>query len=264
MENEKVYEIKFAHGEANAFAKSVEKFVPQTRVILHSQKGEFYGKIIRQIAAEAEVEATYEVVRSVTVEDVHKIVELEDESVGVKKTVQDLVKQQELGMKIVNVAYNFDQSQLFISFTADNRVDFRALLRELAAEFRTRIELRQIGTRDAAKIIGGIGPCGRPLCCSNFVYEFPNVSIKMAKNQNLSLKQSKLNGLCGRLMCCLTYEDTFYREAQAFFPDFGTFVKTTEGEGKVIGLNVLKHRVKIRFEEYSKEFDLAEIEVSHG
>ena len=138
-------------------------------------------------------------------------------------------------------------------------MDFRALLKELAATFRTRIELRQIGARDAAKMYGGVGPCGRPLCCSEFIYEFPNVSIKMAKNQSLSLKQSKLNGLCGRLMCCLSYEDEFYREARKNFPDFGEYITTSEGEGKVIGLNILNNKVKLRLDHTIKEFDVSEV-----
>ncbi|MCL2113657.1 PSP1 domain-containing protein [Lactococcus protaetiae] len=257
-----IYEVKFEHGEANAFAESNLELVAQTGVIMQSDKGLFYGKIIRKI--DANVETCFDVLKEVSTEDREEIKSLEVHSLEAKTKVRELVKAQDLDMKVINVAYNFDKTQLFISFTAENRVDFRVLLKELATTFKTRIELRQIGTRDAAQLLGGIGPCGRPLCCTNFMYEFPNVSIKMAKNQNLSLKQSKLNGLCGRLMCCLTYEDKFYQEAQEFFPDFGEAVATEEGRGKVIGLNILKNRVKIRFEEYSKEFDLAEIEVNRG
>ena len=259
-----IYEIKFAHGESNVFAISDIELAPQTEVILRSDKGNFYGKIVREISEEANLEIHHTIVREVNEDDLQVIAKLEERSKQDKDKVRQLVIEQGLEMKIIDVAYNFDQMQLFISFTAENRVDFRLLLRELATTFRIRIELRQIGPRDAAKIHGGLGPCGRPLCCSEFVYEFPNVSIKMAKNQNLSLKQNKLNGLCGRLMCCLTYEDSFYKEAQQLFPDFGEFVTTSEGKGKVVGLNVLKNRVKIRFGEYSNDFELAEIEVNHG
>ena len=140
-------------------------------------------------------------------------------------------------------------------------VDFRKLLKDLASTFKTRIELRQIGSRDVAKIYGGIGPCGRPLCCSEFMGEFPNVSIKMAKNQALSLNQNKLNGLCGRLMCCLTYEDDFYRQAKKNFPDFGDTIKTVDGEARVIGLNILGNTVKVRKDSLVRDYDVSEIEV---
>ena len=259
-----IYEIKFAHGQANVFAISEAEFATSSKVILRSEKGTFYGKIIRKISEEAKLEIHHTILREATLDDLAVIANLEELSKQAKDKVRKLVVAQGLEMKIIEVAYNFDQMQLFISFTAENRVDFRILLRELATTFHVRIELRQIGPRDAAKIHGGLGPCGRPLCCSEFVYEFPNVSIKMAKNQNLSLKQNKLNGLCGRLMCCLTYEDSFYKEAQRLFPDFGEFVTTSEGKGKVIGLNILKNRVKIHFGEYSKDFEIAEIEVNNG
>lgn len=259
-----IYEVKFGHGETNAFADSETALEVQEGVIVRSDKGMNYGRIIREIPTDMALEVKHKVVRKANEEDELRVKTLNDLALEAKTRVRQLVLDQKLEMKIIEVAYNYDQTQLFISFTAENRVDFRVLLRELAAYFRIRIELRQIGPRDAAKIYGGLGPCGRPLCCSEFVYEFPNVSIKMAKNQNLSLKQSKLNGLCGRLMCCLTYEEDFYKEAQEFFPDFGEKVVTAEGTGKVIGLNVLKNSVKIRFGEYSKEFELAEVEVNRG
>jgi cell fate regulator YaaT (PSP1 superfamily) len=259
-----IYEIKFMHGEANVFAESQLEFPVQTKVIIRSEKGQFYGKIIREIDEKTNISASHQLIREVTEDDLDKINHLEEAAEQVKKESKNLVASQNLEMKIIDAAYNFDQSQLFIAFTAEKRVDFRVLLREMAAKFKTRIELRQIGPRDATKVLGGVGACGLPLCCSEFIYEFPNVSIKMAKNQNLSLKQSKLNGLCGRLLCCLSYEDEFYREAQRNFPDFGEVVVTDEGKGKVVGLNVLKNSVKIRFEEYSKEFDLAEIGGSRG
>lgn len=259
-----IYEVKFGHGETNAFADSETSLEVQEGVIVRSDKGMNYGRIIREIPTDTALEVKHTVLREANEEDELRVKTLNDLALEAKTRVRQLVLDQKLEMKIIEVAYNYDQTQLFISFTAENRVDFRVLLRELAAYFRIRIELRQIGPRDAAKIYGGLGPCGRPLCCSEFVYEFPNVSIKMAKNQNLSLKQSKLNGLCGRLMCCLTYEEDFYKEAQEFFPDFGEKVVTAEGTGKVIGLNVLKNSVKIRFGEYSKEFELAEVEVNRG
>ncbi len=259
-----IVEIKFAHGETNLFAENVFEYSPQDMVIIRSEKGMNYGRIVKKIKENPNIETEAKVLRIATEQDLADIAEIEQRSEQAKATIREAVADQKLDMKIVEAAYNLDKTQLFISFTAENRVDFRALLKELASIFRTRIELRQIGARDAAKVYGGVGPCGRPLCCSEFIYEFPNVSIKMAKNQALSLKQSKLNGLCGRLMCCLTYEDDFYREAQKNFPDFGEWISTSEGRGRVIGLNILGNKVKLRFDDFVKEFDLAEIGEIHG
>lgn len=259
-------EIKFAHGESNLFAQTQNDSMDlaiQDQVILRSDRGLHYGKVIRKAGENPNIKPEATVLRKVNAEDQSRIDWLEGESFQVKSRVRELVAQQNLDMKIIDCAYNLEKTQLFISFTAEKRVDFRTLLKELAVNFHARIELRQIGARDAAKVYGGVGPCGRPLCCSEFIYEFPNVSIKMAKNQSLSLKQSKLNGMCGRLMCCLTYEDDFYREAQKRFPDFGDWIPMPEGRGRVIGLNILEEKVKLRFDESVREYDLTEIEELH-
>ena len=159
---------------------------------------------------------------------------------------KEKVQLRELEMKIVKAEYTFDRNKLIFSFTADGRIDFRELVKDLAAVFRTRIELRQIGVRDEAKIIGGIGPCGRPLCCSSFLGDFVPVSIKMAKDQSLSLNPTKISGLCGRLMCCLQYESEEYETAKKELPDFGKVIVTPDGKGKVVGLNLLSRIVSIR------------------
>jgi cell fate regulator YaaT (PSP1 superfamily) len=148
-------------------------------------------------------------------------------------------------MKLVDVEYTFDRNKVIFYFTADGRVDFRELVKDLAAIFRTRIELRQIGVRDEAKMLGGIGPCGRMLCCSTFLGDFDPVSIKMAKDQNLSLNPTKISGLCGRLMCCLKYENDEYEEAKAQLPDLGEWIQTPEGPGKVVGLNILERVLQV-------------------
>ena len=162
------------------------------------------------------------------------------------KIAKQKAREHELEMKIVKVEYTFDRSKMIFSFTADGRIDFRELVKELASIFRTRIELRQIGVRDEAKIIGGIGPCGRPLCCSTFLGDFVPVSIKMAKDQGLSLNPTKISGLCGRLMCCLQYESAEYEAAKKELPDFGKMIETPDGKGKVVGLNLLSRIVKVR------------------
>ena len=168
-----------------------------------------------------------------------------EQSMGV---VADLIAQNQLDMKVVDIVFPLNSSYVLISFVAEKRVDFRQLLEDLAAYFKTRIELRQISSREESKIYGGLGPCGRALCCSSFLGEFPPVSIKMAKNQSLSLNSGKMNGVCGRLMCCLSYEDDFYRDSKASYPDLGEEIETKEGRGQVIAIDVIAGTVKVMFE----------------
>jgi cell fate regulator YaaT (PSP1 superfamily) len=171
------------------------------------------------------------------------------------------VIEHQLDMKLVDVEYTFDRNKVIFYFTADGRVDFRELVKDLAAIFRTRIELRQIGVRDEAKMLGGIGPCGRMLCCSTFLGDFDPVSIKMAKDQNLSLNPTKISGLCGRLMCCLKYENDEYESAKEQLPDLGEIIATPQGEGKVVGLNILERVLQVELTEQERvlEYTLDEI-----
>lgn len=171
------------------------------------------------------------------------------------------VEEHKLDMKLVDVEYTFDRNKVVFFFTADGRVDFRDLVKDLASIFRTRIELRQIGVRDEAKMLGGIGPCGRMLCCSTFLGDFEPVSIKMAKDQNLSLNPTKISGLCGRLMCCLKYENDEYESAKEMLPDLGEIIKTPNGKGKVVGLNILERVLQIELIEQNRvlEYTLDEI-----
>jgi len=153
-----------------------------------------------------------------------------------------------LSMKIARAEYNFDGSHLTFYFTADKRVDFRDLVRDLAQAFNTKIELRQVGVRDEAKLMGGLGRCGRPLCCISFLSEFCPVSIKMAKQQDLPLSPTEISGLCGRLLCCLTYENEVYAEIKKMLPKMGEKVNTPYGQGKVTGVNALKETVSVELE----------------
>ncbi len=162
---------------------------------------------------------------------------------------EKLIKKYNLNMKILDANFTFDRGQLLFHFLSDSRVDFRNLAKDLAAIFKTRIELRQIGVRDKAKAIGGIGVCGRCLCCSNYLCNFDSVSINMAKNQNLSLNPSKINGACGRLLCCLTYENDVYTEYRKGLPNIGERVKYDGKEGKVVSLDILKRTYTILTEE---------------
>lgn len=159
------------------------------------------------------------------------------------------ISEHSLEMKLVDVEYTFDRNKIIFYFTAEGRVDFRELVKDLAAIFKTRIELRQIGVRDEAKMLGGIGPCGRMLCCSTFLGDFDPVSIKMAKDQNLSLNPTKISGLCGRLMCCLKYENDDYENAKEQLPDLGEFIYTSHGNGKVVGLNLVEQVIQIELME---------------
>lgn len=171
------------------------------------------------------------------------------------------IREHQLEMKLIRVEYTFDRSKMVFYFTADGRVDFRDLVKDLAACFRTRIELRQIGVRDEAKALGGIGPCGRQLCCSTFLGDFMPVSIKMAKDQGLSLNPTKISGLCGRLMCCLKYENDEYEAAKKEMPDYGKEIQTPDGKGRVVGLNLLSRIVKVRLvgRETAVEYDYEEL-----
>ena len=156
-------------------------------------------------------------------------------------------------MKLIDVEYTFDNNKIIFYFTADGRVDFRELVKDLASVFKMRIELRQIGVRDEAKMLGGIGSCGKSLCCSTWLSDFEPVSIKMAKVQNLSLNPTKISGICGRLMCCLKYENDVYMELRKGLPDHGEKVKTKDGMGKVVDTNILESKVKVRL--YTNEKD---------
>ena len=157
----------------------------------------------------------------------------------------ELINQYELEMRIIDASYTFDREQLIFRFISDSRVDFRQLAKDLGSIFKTRIELRQVGIRDKAKEIGGFGPCGRKLCCNNFLTEFDSVSINMAKNQNLSLNPTKINGVCGRLLCCLKYENDNYTEYKKGLPDIGHRIKTEKGEGKVVSVDVFNRTYKV-------------------
>ncbi|MGL4656032.1 MAG: PSP1 domain-containing protein [Sarcina sp.] len=159
---------------------------------------------------------------------------------------EEKIKEHKLDMHLIDVEYTFDNNKVIFYFTADGRVDFRELVKGLATIFRTRIELRQIGVRDEAKVVGGLGPCGRPLCCSTFLGEFASVSIKMAKEQNLSLNPTKISGVCGRLMCCLNYEQSTYEETRKKLPKIGSIVDTRDGRGEVIYNSAVKENVKVK------------------
>ena len=185
------------------------------------------------------------ILRIATKEDIRKAQENKKICSEAIEKARKISNDLKLDMKFIDCSYTLDRNQLVFNFLADERVDFRELAKKLAGQYKTRIELRQVGVRDKAKEIGGIGPCGRILCCSSFLNDFNSVSINMAKNQNLSLNPTKINGICGRLLCCLNYEDDTYTELKKDFPSIGTKMKVDGVEGKVVSLNVLNNKITI-------------------
>jgi cell fate regulator YaaT (PSP1 superfamily) len=233
-------------------------------VIVETIRGVEFGKVVinkKQVSEHDVVLPLKKVIRTADAKD-RLIVE---ENRQAAKEAYDVcvqkVHEHNLDMKLVDVEYTFDRNKVIFYFTADGRIDFRELVKDLASIFRTRIELRQIGVRDEAKLLGGIGPCGRMLCCSTFLGDFEPVSIKMAKDQNLSLNPTKISGLCGRLMCCLKYENDDYETAKEQLPDLGETIQTPNGKGKVVGLNILERILQVELLDRQQivEFTLDEI-----
>ncbi|WP_419882602.1 PSP1 domain-containing protein [Peribacillus sp. B-H-3] len=233
-------------------------------VIVETVRGVEFGKVVtarKQVDDNDVVLPLKKVLRIADAKDRLIVEENRSAASEAYGTCCQKVEEHKLDMKLVDVEYTFDRNKVVFYFTADGRIDFRDLVKDLAAIFRTRIELRQIGVRDEAKMLGGIGPCGRMLCCSTFLGDFEPVSIKMAKDQNLSLNPTKISGLCGRLMCCLKYENDEYESAKEMLPDLGEIIKTPHGKGKVVGLNILERVLQIEFVEQERvlEYTLDEI-----
>lgn len=216
------------------------------KVIVETENGLQYGIVTATLVDSKNNNLEYKkVIRNANKSDLKKYTSnLRDAERAIIKC-NNLINQYGLEMKVIDANYTFDREQLIFRFVADNRVDFRQLAKDLGSIFKTRIELRQVGIRDKAKEIGGFGPCGRKLCCSNFLSEFDSVSINMAKNQNLSLNPSKINGVCGRLLCCLKYENDNYVEYKKGLPEVGHKIKTEKGEGKVISVDVFNKTYKV-------------------
>ena len=216
-------------------------------VIVETEKGLQFG-IVTELSIDESQNKNLEyknVIRIANKNDIKKHnSNLKDAEKAIIKC-SELIDKYELDMRIIDASYTFDREQLIFRFVSENRVDFRQLAKDLGSIFKTRIELRQVGIRDKAKEIGGFGPCGRKLCCNNFLTEFDSVSINMAKNQNLSLNPTKINGVCGRLLCCLKYENDNYTEYKKGMPDVGQRVKTDKGDGKVISVDVFKRSYKV-------------------
>ena len=237
-------------------------------VIVETSMGMEYGEVVisnRQLPQEKIVAPLKKIIRVATPKDAKQNEENKKQEKEAFKVCEKKIKEHNLNMKLMDVEFKFDKSKILFFFTADGRIDFRDLVKDLATIYKTRIELRQIGVRDEIKRLGGNGICGRELCCCSFLGNFETVSIKMAKDQKISLNPSKIAGNCGRLMCCLQYEQNVYEEKLGRLPKVGAIVKTSDGEGEVCGIETLKEIIKVKFrdgdETFFKKYNASDVKI---
>lgn len=260
----KVIGVKFKeNGKSYYFNPKDFDIKENDNVIVETVRGLEFGNVVfanREINEEELSTPLKDVVRVATKADVEKHeanIQKAKEAIGL---CEEKVKKHKLDMKLVDAEYTFDNSKIIFYFSAEGRIDFRELVKDLATIFRTRIELRQIGVRDEAKLLGGLGHCGREFCCHKFLCDFQPVSIKMAKDQGLSLNPTKISGACGRLMCCLSYEQQAYEEKIKRVPKVGAIVSTPLGEGTVMNVNILKEKVQVKLTGQNDTVNLEEFE----
>lgn len=243
----KVYSVMFKDNGKLYYFKSDENYEINSNVIVETEKGEQYGKIFGEIKELKNInyDELKTIIRLANEKDEHTYFKnLRDADMALKKC-RKLVSELNLNMNVISSSFTFDRSQLLFNFISDERIDFRELAKKLASIYHTRIELRQIGARDKAKEIGGTGFCGRQICCNLFLKHIEAVSMNMAKNQNLALNPSKINGVCGRLLCCLQYEDEQYLECSKDMPSIGDTIKTSSGKGEVVSVDILNRKCKV-------------------
>lgn len=241
----------------------------RTKVIVETALGEELGEVVvkKKLMPDTKLNTPLKkIIRIANYKDIKHYEENKKKEKEAFKICEEKIKKLKLNMHLTEVQYSFDNSKLLFCFTADGRIDFRELVKELAAIFKTRIELRQIGVRDEVKRIGGNGVCGRELCCCSFLNNFETVSIKMAKEQNMSLNPSKISGNCGRLMCCLKYEQNVYEDKLKHLPKIGSIVETADGEGVVDSIETLREIAKVKLrddndETYYKKYDAKDLKV---
>lgn len=244
-----VVEVNFKEGQRSYyFDPNGYNLKKNVTVIVETDQGLQFGKVKEanvKINPETLKSELKKVIRISTKDDYRKHIQNQKDAEEALNKSRKIVEKKQIPMNLIDAAYTFDRDKLIIRFLADNRIDFRELVKELASIYKVRIELRQIGVRDKAKEVSGCGICGQKLCCSRFLKDLDAVSINMAKNQNISLNPNKINGVCGRLLCCLKYEDDNYEKCRKCLPKIGDKVKTEVGEGKVIGLDILKQQYKV-------------------
>lgn len=246
----KVIGVRFRNaGKVYYFAPGKLRIYQGDHVVVETARGVEYGYVVlgvKEVEDHKIIQPLKSVMRVATPEDDEKAAKNREKEKEAFKICLEKIRKHGLDMKLIDAEYTFDNNKVLFYFTADGRIDFRELVKDLASVFKTRIELRQIGVRDETKILGGIGICGRPLCCHSYLSDFVPVSIKMAKEQNLSLNPSKISGVCGRLMCCLTNEEETYEELNSQLPSVGDMVTTPDGlTGNVHSLSVLRKLVKV-------------------
>ena len=243
------------NGKIYYFTKNEVECEINDYVIVETEKGEQLGKInfIEEKTIDQDIKP---VLRKATEKDYNYYLKSLKEAHDALDTAKKMVVELKMKMQLIDASYTFDHKQLLFNFIADERIDFRELVKQLASKYKTRIELHQIGVRDKAKEIGGIGQCGRTLCCSDFLNRMDTITINMAKNQNIALNPSKINGSCGRLLCCLSYEDDTYCECRKNMPQVGAYIKVNNEEGRVIFVDILNRKYKADFNGEIREFDL--------
>ena len=216
-------------------------------VIVETERGLQFGYVVEltKIKKSKNSDPMKNVIRISTKKDYNQHKNNIKDSKAAFEKCKELIEKDELDMKLIDASYNFERTQLYFTYISNDRVDFRELAKQLASIYKVRIELRQIGPRDKAKEVGGLGPCGRPLCCSKFLYSFNNITINMAKNQNISLNPTKINGACNRLLCCLDYEDEAYSEEKKKYPSIGQIIDHDGKKGKVTSVDIFRHSYKI-------------------
>ena len=242
-------------GKISYYSTNGMKFKAGDYVVVEADRGQDYGQTISEIEVilDSDVsEPLKKVIRKANPWDMHQIDKNKKKIKEVMDTCSKKIQERHLNMKLIDAGFSFDRSKIIFYFTAEGRIDFRDLVKDLASAFKTRIELKQIGVRDEAKMLGGLGPCGRALCCATYLKDFEPVTIKMAKEQNLPLNPTKISGLCGRLMCCLGYEYDTYKNLMKGLPHEGETVKTAKGQGKVISVNAIKRAVTVELEDGSQ------------
>ena len=263
----KVIGVRFRQaGKIYFFAPGKLQIKQGDKVIVETARGVEFGSVVtgpKEVPDDEIMQPLKPVIRIATEEDKQVEEKNREKEKEAFEICLEKIRKHELDMKLINAEYTFDNNKVLFYFTADGRIDFRELVKDLAAVFRTRIELRQIGVRDETKIRGGIGICGRPLCCHTYLSEFAPVSIKMAKEQNLSLNPTKISGVCGRLMCCLTNEEETYEELNSRLPAIGDYVTTSDGlRGEVQSVSVLRQLVKVVVTMDDDEKEVREYKVS--
>lgn len=258
----KIIGVRFRNtGKIYYFSPMEQEIDAGAAVIVETAQGVELGDVLigtKEVPDSEIVAPLKNIIRVATPEDMEKLKSNQEKEKRAYKIAEEKIQAKGLDMKLVRVEYTFDCGKIVFYFTSDERVDFRELVKDMATTFRTRIELRQIGVRDEVKMLGGLGPCGLPCCCNAFLGGFQPVSIKMAKEQGLSLNPTKISGLCGRLMCCLKYEQSHYEQTRRHMPAVNAEVTTADGEGRVFSINPLKELVKVKIQLPGDQIDLRE------